>query len=86
VRFLAVILGVSVFASAIIVVDLAQRDRDLTRSLSEQRQSIQKLNVTYAELQLEEGALAAQGRVDQIAQTRLDMHMPSPDQITMVFR
>lgn len=85
-RFLAVILGVSVFASAIIVVDLAQRDRDLTRSLSEQRQSIQKLNVTYAELQLEEGALAAQGRVDQIAQTRLDMHMPSPDQITMVFR
>ncbi len=85
-RFLAVILGVSVFASAIIVVDLAQRDRDLTRSLSEQRQAIQKLNVTYAELQLEEGALAAQGRVDQIAQTRLDMHMPSPDQITMVFR
>jgi len=86
VRFLAVILGVSVFASAIVVVDIAQRDRDLTRSLSEQRQAIQKLNVTYAELQLEEGALAAQGRVDQIAQTRLDMHMPSPDQITMVFR
>lgn len=85
-RFLAVILGVSVFASAIIVVDIAQRDRDLTRSLSEQRQAIQKLNVTYAELQLEEGALAAQGRVDQIAQTRLGMHMPNPDQITMVFR
>lgn len=85
-KFLVALLGVAVFSSALFVVDLAQRDRDLTRSLSEQRQVIQKLNVTYAELQLEEGALAAQGRVDQIAQTRLDMHMPSPDQITMVFR
>lgn len=85
-KFLVVILGVAVFASALFVVDLAQRDRDLTRALSEQRQAIQKLNVTYAELQLEEGALAAQGRVDQIAQTRLAMHMPRPDQITMVFR
>ncbi|ANJ67937.1 cell division protein FtsL [Halothiobacillus diazotrophicus] len=85
-KFLVALLGFAVFASALVVVDLAQRDRDLTRSLSEQRQAIQKLNVTYAELQLEEGALAAQGRVDQIAQTRLDMHMPRPDQITMVFR
>lgn len=85
-KFLATLLGLAVFASALAVVDMAQRDRDLTRALSEHRQVIQKLNVTYAELQLEEGALAAQGRVDHIAQTRLGMQMPRPDQITMVFR
>ncbi|HQT42737.1 MAG: cell division protein FtsL [Halothiobacillus sp.] len=85
-RFLLALLGLMVFASALAVVDTAQRDRDLTRSLSEHRQVIQKLNVTYAELQLEEGALASQGRVDQIAQTRLNMHVPTTDQVTMVFR
>lgn len=85
-KFLLGILAMAVFASALAVVDTAQRDRDVTRALSTHRQAIEKLNVTYAELQLEQGALAAQGRVDQIAQTRLGMHVPSADQITMVFR
>jgi cell division protein FtsL len=85
-RFVLVLLGVMVFVSALVVVDTAQRDRDLTRALSEHRLVIQKLNVTYAELQLEEGALASQGRVDQISQSRLLMHVPAANQVTMVFR
>ncbi len=85
-RYLAILLGLMAFVSALYVVDTAQRDRDITRSLSEHRLAIQKLNVTYAELQLEEGALASQGRVDQIAQSRLSMHVPDSDQVTMVFR
>lgn len=85
-RYLAILLGLMVFASALAVVDTAQRDRDLTRTLSEHRLAIQKLNVTFAELQLEEGALAAQGRVDRIAQDRLSMHVPEADQVTMVSR
>jgi cell division protein FtsL len=85
-RFVLVLLGLMVFGSALVVVDTAQRDRDLTRTLSEHRLVIQKLNVTYAELQLEEGALASQGRVDQIAQSRLFMHAPDANQVTMVFR
>lgn len=85
-RLVLALLGVMVFGSALVVVDTAQRDRDLTRTLSEHRLAIQKLNVTYAELQLEEGALASQGRVDQIAQSRLFMHVPDANQVTMVFR
>jgi cell division protein FtsL len=85
-KFVMALLGILVFASALVVVDTAQRDRDVTRSISEHRQASQKLNVTYAELQLEEGALASQGRVDQIAQSRLLMHVPDANQVTMVFR
>lgn len=85
-KFLIGILAMAVFTSALAVVDVAQRDRDVTRALSSHRQAVEKLNVTYAELQLEQGALAAQGRVDRIAQTRLNMHVPSADQVVMVFR
>lgn len=85
-KFLIGILAVAVFASALVVVDAAQRNRDLTREISSHRQAIEKLNVTYAELQLEQGALAAQGRVSRIAHNRLDMHLPSADQIKMVSR
>lgn len=85
-KFLIGILSLAVFASALAVVDTAQQDRDVTRAISAHRQVIEKLNVTYAELQLEQGALAAQGRVDRIATTRLNMHVPSSDQIQVVFR
>lgn len=85
-KYVLALLGVAVFASALAVVYVAQRDRDVTRSLSAERTAIAKLNVTYAELQLEEGALAAQGRVDRIARTRLNMLPPTSKQITVVFR
>ncbi|WP_407276203.1 cell division protein FtsL [Halothiobacillus sp. DCM-1] len=85
-KYLLFILGLAVFVSALQVVDVAQRDRDVTRALSAERAAIAKLNVTYAELQLEEGALAAQGRVDRIARSRLNMQPPTSKQITVVFR
>jgi len=86
VKALAYILALACFGSAIVVVQTAQRDRDLTRKISDHRGQIQKLEVRYAELQLEEGALSAQGRIQRIAEKRLGMHPPRHDQIKVVFR
>ena len=80
------ILALASFVSALVVVDAAQRDRDLTRQISDHRNHIQKLDANYAELQLEEGALAAQGRIQRLAESKLDMHPPKHDQIKVVFR
>ncbi len=85
-KYLLFLLSVAVFGSALVVVNVAQQDRDVTRAIGVQRLAIAKLNVTYAELQLEEGALAAQGRVDRIARTRLNMQPPTSKQIKVVFR
>ncbi len=85
-KYLLILLGLAAFGSALAVVDVSQKDRDVTRAMSAERSAIAKLNVTYAELQLEEGALAAQGRVDRIARTRLNMQSPTSQQITVVFR
>lgn len=85
-KALAFLLALACFGSAMVAVATAQRDRDLTRKISDHRNKIQKLEVQYAELQLEEGALSAQGRIQRIAETRLDMHPPRHEQIQVVFR
>ncbi len=85
-KTLSIILGVACFVSAMIAVVAAQHDRDLTRKISDERARIQTIEVRYAELQLEEGALSAQGRIQRIAEDRLHMHPPAHDQIQVVFR
>ncbi|MCL7750470.1 cell division protein FtsL [Guyparkeria hydrothermalis] len=75
-----------VVASALAVVMLVAEDRRLTQELAVARDGIERLEGTYAELQLEEGTLTAQGRIERIATEELGMLPPAEDQITVVFR
>ncbi|QGT79054.1 cell division protein FtsL [Guyparkeria halophila] len=83
VNFLLLVL---VVASALAVVMLVAEDRRLTQELAVARDGIERLEGTYAELQLEEGTLTAQGRIERIATEELGMLPPAEDQITVVFR
>ena len=65
---------------------LVAEDRRLTQELAVARDGIERLEGTYAELQLEEGTLTAQGRIERIATEELGMRPPAEDQITVVFR
>ena len=75
-----------ILASALWGVRLVAEDRHLTREIAVARDSIERLEGEYAELQLEEGTLTAQGRIERIATDELGMTEPSAEQLTVVFR
>ncbi|MFP4251044.1 MAG: cell division protein FtsL [Guyparkeria sp.] len=85
-RALNVFLSAFAVASALAVVVLVAEDRRLTQQLAVARDGVERLEGTYAELQLEEGTLTAQGRIERIATEELGMLPPNEDQITVVFR
>ena len=85
-RALNLILLVLVVASAFAVVLLVADDRRLTQEIAATRDGIERLEGTYAELQLEEGTLTAQGRIERIATEELGMRQPAEDNVTVVFR
>lgn len=75
-----------VVASGFAVVLLVAEDRRLTQEIAATRDGIERLEGTYAELQLEEGTLTAQGRIERIATEELGMRQPAEDNVTVVFR
>ncbi len=85
-RAINLFLLVLAVASALAVVVLVAEDRRLTQQIAVARDGIERLEGTYAELQLEEGTLTAQGRIERIATEELGMRPPAEDQITVVFR
>lgn len=80
------ILVLLVVGSALQVVQLVATDRHLTQQIAVSRDGIERLEGTYAELQLEEGTLTAQGRIERIAAEELGMGPPAPERLTVVFR
>ncbi|MFO7581938.1 cell division protein FtsL [Guyparkeria sp.] len=85
-KALNVILVLLVVASALHVVRLVATDRHLAQQIAVTRDGIERLEGTYAELQLEEGTLTAQGRIERIAAEDLGMGPPGADRLTVVFR
>ena len=85
-KALNLLLLVLVVASAFAVVLLVAEDRRLTQEIASMRDGIERLEGTYAELQLEEGTLTAQGRIERIATEELGMRQPAENDVTVVFR
>lgn len=85
-KALNLLLLVLVVASAFAVVLLVAEDRHLTQEIASMRDGIERLEGTYAELQLEEGTLTAQGRIERIATEELGMRQPAEADVTVVFR
>ncbi len=76
---------VALLVSALALVNV--RNRYLLLFAREQHLVSQKdaLHVEWGRLLLEQGTLAAHGRIDRIARHRLDMVMPDPRRIVLMY-
>lgn len=76
---------IALFASSLALVDV--RSRYLLLFAHEQRLMSRKdvLRVEWGRLLLEQGTLAEHHRVDRIARRKLDMMMPDPRRIVLLY-
>ncbi|HHJ11671.1 MAG TPA: cell division protein FtsL [Chromatiales bacterium] len=83
----AVMLGVLVLAvlgSAIGVVEARHQSRKLFVELQALERGRDELEIEWGRLQLEQAAWATHGRIERIARERLHMHLPRPDETTVI--
>lgn len=78
---LPLVLAVLVMISALAVVQVKNHSRNLTTRLDGMRQDRERLQVEWAQLQLEQATLAQHGRVDELARTQFGMVDPLDYQI-----
>lgn len=83
-RLLLVVLLVCTVASAIGVVYMRHRHRELFVQLSRLEHERDELNIEFGRLQLEQATWAEANRVDQIARERLGMKFPEAADIVVV--
>lgn len=74
----------ALFASAIALVMAQHQARSLFIRLHEMQEQTRKLEVERTELQLEQGTLSANSRVESVARERLGMVLPSGAQIRLL--
>ena len=79
--FTPLLLGVLVMISAVAVVQVKQHSRNLTSRLDGMRQERERLQLEWAQLQLEQATLAQHGRVDELARSQFGMVDPLDYQI-----
>ncbi|ALJ29355.1 MULTISPECIES: cell division protein FtsL [Stenotrophomonas] len=83
-RLLLVVLLACTIASAIGVVFMRHRHRQLFVELSRLEHARDELNIEFGRLQLEQATLAQATRVDQEARGRLGMKFPEAGDIVVV--
>ena len=83
-RLLLVVLLACTIASAIGVVYMRHRHRQLFVELSRLEHARDELNIEFGRLQLEQATLAQATRVDQEARGRLGMKFPEAADIVVV--
>ncbi len=75
------LLAVLVMVSAVAVVQIKNHSRSLTTRLDGMRQEAERLQLEWAQLQLEQATLAQHGRVDELARKQFGMVDPLDYQI-----
>lgn len=78
------LLAVAVLMAAIAVVALRHESRRLFGQLQSLRAERDALNTGWGQLLLEEGTWSEHRRIEQIARTKLDMHVPGGDRIIVL--
>ncbi|HHH45475.1 MAG TPA: cell division protein FtsL [Thiotrichales bacterium] len=81
---LTMVLLLAAVASAIGVVWSRYRSRVLFVELQGLERTRDALEIEWGRLQLEQAALAAPGRVEQVARQQLHMHVPGPEETVIV--
>lgn len=79
----AVVLG-TVLVSALGVVYAKHESRKLFIELQALQNKQDDMDVDWDRLQLEQSTWATPGRIERIARTKLDMHMPLPNEIVII--
>ena len=85
-RLLLVVLLACTIASAIGVVFMRHRHRQLFVELSRLEHARDELNIEFGRLQLEQATWAESNRVDQVARARLGMVFPRTEDIVVLRR
>lgn len=79
-----VVLTIAVVASALMVIDLRHRNRQLFAELQTLTRERDGLNTEWGQLLLEQGAWSEHRRIESIARSQLTMALPSADQTVVV--
>lgn len=79
----AVVLG-AVLVSALGVVYAKHESRKLFIELQALQNKQDDMDVDWDRLQLEQSTWATHGRIERIARTKLDMHMPLANEIVII--
>ena len=79
-----VVLGLAVVLSALAVVYAKFQSRILFAELQGLTKSQDRMDVEWGQLQLEQSTWAAHGRIERLAQQRLQMVLPEASQIVVV--
>lgn len=74
--FVPLLLSAAVIVSALAVVRVKHENRQLTFDLEKLRQERERIDMEWAQLQLEEAALSHHGRIEQMARESLGMSEP----------
>ena len=82
--FLAMILLVAVLASALIVVYLKNEQRAYFSQYQMAKQEVAQLDLEWNQLMLEQSAMSAPVRVQNIAHDKLHLSMPKPEKVILV--
>ncbi|QNH14022.1 cell division protein FtsL [Xanthomonas sp. GW] len=83
-RLLLIVLLACTISSAIGVVYMRHRHRQLFVELSRLEHNRDELNIEFGRLQLEQATWAESNRVDQVARERLGMKFPETGDIVVV--
>lgn len=75
------VLAMLVVLSGLGVVGARQEARDLDLAIRDQQREIRRLQTEWGRLQLELAAVTARGRVERLANERLNMEEPSSDEV-----
>ena len=73
-----------VIVSGIAVVYAKYASRKYFIELQELRDQRDQIEIEWSQLQLEQGTLGTHTRIDQLARTKLNMHVPTPDRVMVI--
>lgn len=78
------VLAILVTLSAVGVVYAKHQNRKLFVELQSLNVAMDKMNIEWGQLKLEESTWSSNGRIDQLARTRLGMYIPMADAVVVV--
>lgn len=79
-------IGTSLLTTSLSMVYVKYATRQMFSELSQLQMNRDALNNEWTQLLLEQSTLATDGRVDRIANDKLNMHPPKPNEIVWVKR
>ena len=79
-----VALAAAVVASGVWIVEVEHRSRQLFIETEAQNRELDRLQADWGRLQIEQGMFATHSRIEALARQRLDLTVPSGDQLVVV--